>query len=376
MKYRPYGKTGVSASSLGFGCMRLPMKDEKTVDREKAIPMLRKAYELGVNYFDTGKWYCAQDSEKTLGEALKGMDRKKVFVSTKYALEKPTAADMREKFETSLRLLDLEYVDFYHLWGMSWKTFTEKIDIPGGPIETYRKLKEEGLVRHLSFSFHSDPEDIVKLVDTGIFETMLCQYNLLDRANEKGIAYAASKGLGVAIMGPVGGGRLGAPSEAMENLLSGQVRASSAELALRFVLANPNVTLALSGMSEMGHVIENAAVASNKEILSAAELERIDRSAAENQKMMDLYCTGCKYCMPCPQNVNIPHIFKAMNYYKVWDLKEYAQSMYKNTQDTLEKKGMKADACIECGECEKKCPQKIPIIEQLKESHTALSVRA
>jgi len=376
MKYRPYGKTGVSASALGFGCMRLPMKDEKTVDREKAIPMLHKAYELGVNYFDTGKWYCAQDSEKTLGEALKGMDRKKVFVSTKYALEKPTAADMREKFETSLRLLDLEYVDFYHLWGMSWKTFTEKIDIPGGPMETYRKLKEEGLVRHLSFSFHSDPEDIIKLVDTGMFETMLCQYNLLDRANEKGIAYAASKGLGVAVMGPVGGGRLGAPSEAMEKLLSGQARASSAELALRFVLANPNVTLALSGMSEMGHVVANAAVASNNELLSAAELKRIDRSAAENQKMMDLYCTGCKYCMPCPQNVNIPHIFKAMNYYKVWDLKEYAQSMYRNTQDTLDKKGMKADACIECGECEKKCPQKIPIIEQLKESHRALSVQA
>jgi uncharacterized protein len=373
MKYRPYGNTGVDASALGFGCMRLPMKDEKTVDRDKAIPMLHKAYALGVNYYDTGKWYCAQDSEKTLGEALKGMDREKVFVSTKYALAEPTAADMREKFETSLELLDQEYVDFYHLWGMSWKSFTEKIDIPGGPIETFRKLKEEGLVRHLSFSFHSDPEDIIKLVDTGIFETMLCQYNLLDRSNEEGIAYAASKGLGVAIMGPVGGGRLGAPSEAMEKLLPGQERASSAELALRFVLTNPNVTLALSGMSAMSHVVENAAVASNSELLSDAELKQIERSATENKKMMDLYCTGCKYCMPCPQNVNIPHIFKAMNYYKVWDLKEHARTMYKNTPNTLDKKGKQADACIECGECEEKCPQNIPIIEQLKESHAALS---
>jgi predicted aldo/keto reductase-like oxidoreductase len=349
------------------------MKDEKTVDRDKAIPMLLKANELGVNYFDTGKWYCAQDSEKTLGEALKEMKRDEVYVSTKYALENPTAEDMREKFETSLKLLDQEYVDFYHLWGISWKFFTEKIDIPGGPLETFRKLKEEGLARHLSFSFHSEPEEINKLVDTGIFETMLCQYNLLDRKNEDGIAYAASKGLGVAIMGPVGGGRLGAPSEAVEKLVPGQQRISSAELALRFVLANPNVTIALSGMSEMNHVVENAGVASRDEFLSALELEQIDRSAAENQKMMDLYCTGCKYCMPCPQDVNIPHIFQAMNYYKVWDLKDFARKMYANTPNTLDKKGKQADACIECGECEEKCPQKIPIIDQLKESHAALA---
>ncbi|HYW83975.1 MAG TPA: aldo/keto reductase, partial [Spirochaetia bacterium] len=97
MTYRTMGATGAQLSSLGFGCMRLPMKDEKTVDRDKAIPMLMRGYELGINYFDTGKWYCAQDSERTLGEALRGMDRKKVFVSTKYAQEKPTAADVRQK---------------------------------------------------------------------------------------------------------------------------------------------------------------------------------------------------------------------------------------------------------------------------------------
>ena len=374
MKYRQYGKTGSMISTLGFGCMRFPMKNETTVDRDLAIPMLEKAYELGVNYFDTGKWYCAGDSEVTLGEAIKSMDRDKITVSTKYAMEEPTAADMRQKFETSLKLLDQEYVDYYHLWGISWKEFTEKIDIPGGPLETFVKLKEEGLVRHLSFSFHSEPEEISKLVDTGIFESMLCQYNLLDRKNEEGIAYAASKGLGVAIMGPVGGGRLGAPSEAMGKLLPGQQRTSSAELALRFVLTNPNVTLALSGMSELSHVIENAALASKDAGLSTDELEQVERSAAENQKMMDLYCTGCKYCMPCPHDVNIPHIFEAMNYYKVWDLKDHAKSMYEKTKDTLDKKGLQADACGECGECEEKCPQKIPIIEQLKESHAALSV--
>ena len=372
MQYRDYGKTGVKASALGFGCMRLPMKDEKTVDRSKAIPMLHKAYELGVNYFDTGKGYCAQDSERTLGEALKGMDRDKVYVSTKYAQEKSTADDLREKFDASLEILDLDYVDYYHLWGISWKSFAEEIDIPGGPIEAFLKLKDEGLVKHLSFSFHSEPEDIFKLVDTGIFETMLCQYNLLDRKNEEGIAYATSKGLGIAVMGPVGGGRLGAPSDAVGQLLPGQQRVSSAELALRFVLANPNVTIALSGMSEIGHVLENADVASRADYLSSEELERIEKSAEENQKMMDLYCTGCKYCMPCPHDVNIPHIFEAMNYYRVWDLKDHAKTMYKQIGEVDWIKGAKADACVECGECEEKCPQHIPIIDQLKESREVL----
>jgi len=158
--YRTMGKTGLKVSALGFGCMRLPMKDASTVDRDKAVPMLQRAYASGVNYFDTGKWYCSQDSEKTLGEALKGMPRDQVYLSTKYAQEKPTADDLREKFETSLRILDVQYVDFYHLWGISWESFRTKMDIPGGPLSAFLRLKDEGLVRHLSFSFHSGPEDI------------------------------------------------------------------------------------------------------------------------------------------------------------------------------------------------------------------------
>ncbi len=373
MQYRRYGNTGAKVSALGFGCMRLPMTDKNKVDRDKAIPMLLRAYELGVNYFDTGKWYCEQDSEKTLGEALKHMERSRVYVSTKYAQDKPTARDLREKLEKSLKLLDLPYVDFYHLWGISWKTYEEKMAIKGGPLEAFLKLKDEGLVRHLSFSFHSDPADIFKIVDTGHFETMLCQYNLLDRKNEAGIHYAASRGLGVAVMGPVGGGRLGGPSEAVRGLLGGRKTASSPELALRFVLANPDVAIALSGMSAMAHVEENAATVSRQEFLSAEEKTAVERAAVENQKLMDLYCTGCKYCMPCPHEVNIPRIFEAMNYYKVWDFKDHARAMYREIGTTRWAAGKRADACVECGECEPKCPQKIPIIAQLKESHAALS---
>ena len=352
--------------------MRLPMRDEHTVDRDRAIPLLVRAYEKGINYFDTGKWYCGGDSERTLGEALKSMDREKIFLSTKYAMGKATASDLREKFETSLTQLNVEYVDFYHLWGISWKSFETELSIPGGPLEVFVKLKDEGLVRHLSFSFHSAPGDIPKLVDTGIFETMLCQYNLLDRSNEAGIAYAAAKGLGVAIMGPIGGGRLGSPSEVVSQLLPGQKRVSSPELALRFVLTNPHVSVALSGMSSLQQLQENIDTASRGEALSEEELDLIATATRENQRMMDLYCTGCKYCEPCPEGVNISEVFRCMNYRQVWDLKDFAKHQYAQIGKNPWIKGKRADACSECGTCEDKCPQLIPIVEQLKECHSVL----
>ena len=372
MQYRKFGKTGFATSVLGFGAMRLPMIDKTTVDRDRAVPLLLHAYEQGVNYFDTGKWYCGGDSERALGEAIKSMDRSRICVSTKYAMGKPTASDLREKFEASLDTMNLDYVDYYHLWGISWKSFETELSIPGGPLEEFIKLKDEGLVRHLSFSFHSKPGDIPKLVDTGIFETMLCQYNLLDRSNEAGITYAAAKGLGVAIMGPVGGGRLGSPSEVVSQLLEGQLRVSSPELALRFVLSNPQVSIALSGMSALEQLEENLATAERAEPLTDEELDKIALSVRENQRMMDLYCTGCKYCEPCPENVNISEVFRCMNYYQVWDLKAFAKQQYAQIGTSEWLKGKRADACIECGTCEDQCPQIIPIMQQLKECQRVL----
>ncbi|MFI5368539.1 MAG: aldo/keto reductase, partial [Spirochaetia bacterium] len=233
-------------------------------------------------------------------------------------------------------------------------------------------LKEQGLAKHLSFSFHSDAAEIPRLVDTGIFESMLCQYNLLDRRCEEGIAYAASRGLGVVIMGPVGGGRLDSPSDVIARMLPGSDNVSTPELALRFVLSNPSVTVALSGMSAMKQVEQNVATASRRSWLSADDEQRIRVTAEQNQKFMDLYCTGCKYCMPCPQEVNIPRIFEAMNHARIWGLDDAAKKMYREIGTNQWVTGKKADACIECGECEEKCPQKIPIIAQLKESRRAL----
>lgn len=373
MIYREFGKTGIKVSTLGFGAMRLPMVEmdgKKYIDEDKAIPVIHRALELGVNYVDTAPYYCDGLSEVTVGKALKG-HRDKVYLSTKNPIEDASYDHFLERLEKSLKKLDTDYIDFYHMWGISLKTFEEKINKPDGPLKAALKAKEQGLIKHLSFSFHDKPENMIKIIDTGYFETVLCQYNLLDRANERSIEYAHEKGLGTAIMGPVGGGRLGAPSAVIQEMLKGKTK-STAEMALRFVLANQNVSLALSGMSTIEMVEENAAVASIPGILTLEELKKVEEMLEENKRLSELYCTGCNYCMPCPQGLNIPHIFKLMNYNRVYGLKDYAKEEYSKLKDIGNKTGKPADACVECGACEAKCPQHLKIINQLKETRAAL----
>jgi len=364
MEYRTFGNTGIRISRLGFGAMRLPMVEidgRRVVDEEKAIAMLHRAFELGVNYVDTAWFYCDGQSEIVVGKALKGW-RDKVYVSTKYPVGNEKG--YRELLEIQLQRLDTDHIDLYHFHGIGeWFLKHERRD---EFIREALRAKEEGLIRHISFSFHDKPEVMMRLIDLGIFSSVLCQYNLLDRANEEALAYAKAKGLGTVVMGPVGGGRLaGLPRETAERL--GIRVHSSAELALRFVFANRNVDCALSGMSTIEQVEENAAIASNMAPLSPEEVAAINAAMDENKRLADLYCTGCNYCLPhCPQEVNISHIFQAMNYYRVYGLKEYAQQHY-DAIGSQWVKGKKADACIECGECEQHCPQHIPIREQLKE---------
>lgn len=373
MQYRMLGKTGVRLSTLGFGAMRLPSNevDGKTVyDYEESKRIILKAYEEGVNYFDTAPYYCDKESEIILGRAIKDI-RGNIYLSTKNPIEDDSGENFRKRLDSSLKNLDTDYIDFYHMWGISWEAYENKINVPNGPLEAALKAKEEGLIKHLSFSFHDKPENLFKLVDTGVFESVLVQYNFLDRSNEAGIAYAKEKGLGVIIMGPIGGGRLGEPSDVIKNLLPGKT-SSSAELALRFVISNKNVTTALSGMGSMKMVEENAAVASNAYPLSDLEVCMIKDAMEEHKKMADLYCTGCNYCMPCPFEVNIPLVFKLMNYHRVYGITEYARQEYAQIGKVNWMKGKDASACTDCGICEEKCPQKIEIRKQLKESAAVL----
>ncbi|NMB11249.1 MAG: 4Fe-4S dicluster domain-containing protein [Firmicutes bacterium] len=373
MQYRKFGNTGVQISALGFGAMRLPEIEEKgtfRIDEDRALLTITRAFELGVNYIDTAYGYCHGNSEIVVGKALKGW-RDKVYLSTKLPVWMVKAkADYRRLLEGQLRKLDVDYIDFYHFHALDQERF-ETVVLKYDLLDEAQKAKDEGLIKHISFSFHDDPEVLKRLVDVGIFSSLLCQYNLLDRANEEAIAYAHAKGMGVVIMGPVAGGRLAASSRTIQELLEGRA-VSTPELALRFVLANNHVSCALSGMSSVEMVEENVKTASLKTHLTDDELQKIKMALVENERLAELYCTGCDYCMPCPNDINIPLNFRLMNYHRAYGLTDYARGEYRKIGSTEQLKGRKAEECVECGICEEKCPQKIAIRKQLKETAAAL----
>ena len=374
MQYNEFGKTGIKMSALGFGAMRLPMRGEgesRDIDYDLAIPMMHRAFELGVNYIDSAPYYCDKLSEVAVGKAIKGW-RDKVYITSKNPIENDSADDWMKRLESSLTKMDVDYIDFYHFWGIGLKGFRHWETLSDGPLQAAERAKAQGLIKHLSFSYHDSAENLRPIIDSGRFESILIQYNLLDRSNEDNLAYAKEKGLGVVVMGPVGGGKLGAPSDVIQGLLKDKP-ASTAEMAMRFVLANPNVDIALSGMSDISMVEENAAIAARSGHLTDDEVLQVKAMMEENKKLAELYCTSCNYCLPCPQDIKIPHLFGIMNTHKVYELTQHAKGAYNSTirgQNWV--KSASPTACTECGECERKCPQKLPIIKQLKETHDTL----
>ena len=368
MQYRKFGNTGVNISALGFGCMRLPEYQDEAgtwhVDQEKTTQMLMRAYELGVNYFDTAFYYCHSNSEIAIGKALAPI-RDKVYISTKIPMDKIKCPEDYEKtLDESLAKLGTDYVDFYHFWAINQKVFDEKI-IPMGLLEKAQEMKAKGKIRHISFSFHDTPEALKHIIDDGVgLESVLLQYNLLDRANEEMIHYAAQKGLGVVVMGPVGGGRLAAPTQLSQKLGSGDLH--TYELALRFVLGNKSVCCALSGMQTKEMVEQNTAVASLPEPMTEEQWRAVGESLENLKKFSELYCTGCGYCQPCPKGINIPKIFQAYTYHNVYGLHELAKKTYLGYVNNEKEPGATSSACVNCGYCEKKCPQHLKVRELLK----------
>ncbi len=376
MNYRKFGETGVNISALGFGCMRLPEYEKDGqwfIDDEKAIPMLLHAYENGVNYFDTAPYYCHSNSEITVGKAFKDI-REKVILSTKIPLETcKEPGDYRKNLEQSLAKMDTTYLDFYHFWGINKKSFDDVI-IGLNLLEEAKKAKDEGLIKHISFSFHDDAKNIKYIIDTaeekGVpMETMLCQYNLLDRSNEEMIAYAASKGLGVVAMGPVGGGRLAAPTD-LYTKLTGNPSIATYELAFKFVLGNPNLSCALSGMQNIDMVEKNLIIGSDSTIITEEEWKQLGDAVEQLKKFSELYCTGCSYCQPCPVGINIPHIFNLYTHHNVYGLTDHAKTEMKKY---MNEDGKTIKDCKDCGLCEKKCPQHLKIRDELKRVENILA---
>jgi predicted aldo/keto reductase-like oxidoreductase len=358
MIYTTLGKTGLEVSRLGFGAMRLPMKEGK-VDRELSIPMIHRAFELGVNFIDSAVMYCGNDSQAAVGDALKSWQGRRIYVSTKNHYYGTDEAKWWANLEESLQKLQLDSIDVYNLHGMRWAKFEERVKGPNGVLSWARKAYDQGLIKRICCSFHDTAENLQKIAETEEFESIILQYSLIYRDLEPVLPELKKRNIGVIIMGPVAGGRLGGESDQIRDLIPGAK--STAEVALRFVLANPNVDVAFSGMGEMSQVEENCAVASRAEPLTAEEKEGVEEAMQQYKKLADLYCTGCNYCLPCPADVQIPRNFTIANLERVYGLTDTARNQYRALHG-------KAAYCIACGECEEKCPQDIPIRKQLQDT--------
>lgn len=364
MKYRELGKTGVEVSALGFGCMRFPVieGDGDKIDEAKAIEMIRHGIDNGINYLDTAFFYHGGNSERLVGKALKDGYRNIAYLATKLPLgEVRCEEDVERIFNEQLEKLDVDYIDFYLLHAVnddSWENRVVKFDI----LPKLEKLKEQGKIKHLGFSFHDDLWVFKKVIDAyDGFEFCQIQLNYIDvdyQAGIEGLEYAASKGLGVIVMEPLLGGKLATPHENVASKLSSDK--TPVEWALDFIWNRPEVSMLLSGMGSMQMVDDNIGYAdkSVQGMLSEEELAMLSQAKKAYDEMNLVPCTGCEYCMPCPEGVLIPKVFSAFN-----NIADGGRRLVKEIFPDIE---TNASLCKKCGKCEKACPQHINIIETLR----------
>jgi len=387
MKYREFGKSGWKVSALGFGVMRLPTTDGPiigpdrqilerggNIDEDQAIRIIRHAIDKGVNYVDTAYVYQAGNSERVLGNALKEGYREKVKLATKSPVQLIEKADDYDRYlDEQLEKLQTDYIDYYLLHGLGAKSWKLVQDL--GVLRRAESAVEDGRIGHIGFSFHDRYEVFQEIVDGyDRWEMCLIQHNYMDIENQagtKGLKYAASKGLAVVIMEPLLGGNLANPAREIKAIFDEyDASRSPADWSLQWLWSQPEVSCVLSGMRSLEQVDGNirSADASGIHPMSEEELDLLDRVRQKFKERGSIPCTKCGYCLPCPNGVDIPANFELYNQGLMYEELFQPHFFYSGRLDEKER----ASSCEQCGECEEKCPQEIPISEWMPKVHAVL----
>mgnify|MGYP000867460742 CR=1 FL=1 len=328
MNYRKLGKTGLLVSEIGFGGIPL-----QRITPEEAVSVVREALRLGINFFDSARGYT--DSEEKLGRAMRGMiARREVILATKSGVL--TKEEMKRDVEISLRKFETDYIDLYQLHNMRGEEKIARIFAPGGAWEGLKEAQEEGRVRFVGITGHI-PSQLLELLQEKSFDTVQFPFNTVEQeALPELLPYAQEHDIGTIVMKPLAGGALGRPATALKYILQHQF------------------STAIPGMKSLAEVRENAAA-------SGAALGEWEEGKLREEKELlgPRFCRRCDYCQPCPQGIDIPSLLTLQRYSERYDLHDWALERYRLQQ-------AKAGDCLECGECEEKCPYDLPIRELLK----------
>ena len=373
MLYRKVPKTGEELSILGFGFMRLPQKKSGGIDEERAIRQLRHAIDSGINYVDTAPLYHFGRSEPILARALGDGYRGKVNIATKLPpWSVRNRGDMDRILNTQLATLKTDHIDYYLLHSLARENWEKLRKL--GVLEFLDAAKKRGKIRNAGFSFHGDLTTFREIVDAYDWEFCQIQYNYLDeqtQAGTEGLEYAAKNRLAVMIMEPLRGGNLAGqiPREVRKIWDEAPEKHSPAEWGLRWVWNHPEVTVVLSGMNDEANIDENirAAGLALPDSLAGEELALVGRVRDTYRRLMKVGCTGCSYCMPCPAGVNIPECFALYNTANLFPGNRETRMLYLARQGGIVGSESYAGLCMQCGKCEKICPQKIPVPARLRE---------
>lgn len=374
MEKRKLEKLGIETSLLGFGCMRFPVTKEGKIDEAEAEKMIDKAIAAGVNYIDTAYPYHNGESEPFVGKVLQKYPRESFYLATKlpvWLVE--TKEDIERIFAEQLERLQTDYIDFYLLHAMDADRIRKMREV--GYLEVLEKLRSEGKIKYIGFSFHDSYEVFEDILNERDWDFCQIQLNYMDaeeQAGLKGYAMAAERGIPVVIMEPIKGGSLASFAEDITGMFRDMDKdASVASFALRWVGSLPGVKVILSGMSSMEQVEDNLKTFTGFKVLSENEKNTIDKVVEVLNSRVQNGCTGCRYCMPCPAGVDIPGCFSAWNTYHMYQ--NYNVVSWKWETDMGDKK--QAKNCVKCGKCEAACPQKISIREDLEKVQKDLDER-